>query len=193
MPPQLKKRVIYSDGCGSAFEFAVRGKRNATLTNSVPFVDESYPDLVFLIPKQTARLWRFEGGGGGGGSGNEEPIEASVYVKKGGMGGSTWLLDLETGARLRLCRPSSLADDGGDIPIQKKKTHGRGYDGDGDGDGDDDDSEKPRSITKHKKYAMQREIAARAAERGVNVAVEFIKMAKGGRQADITLLALGDV
>ena len=181
MPPQLKKRV-YSDGCGSAFEFAVRGKRNATLKNSVPFVDESYPDLVFLIPKQTARLWRFEGGGG---SGNEEPIEASVYVKKGGMGGSTWLLDLETGARLTLCRPS--ADDGGDIPIQKRKTHGRGY------DGDDDDSEKTRSITKHKKYAMQREIAARAAEGGVNVAVEFIKMAKGGRQADITLLVLGDV
>ena len=192
MPPQLKKRV-YSDGGGSAFEFAVRGKRNATLKTSVPFGDESYPDLVFLIPKQTARLWRFEGGGGGGGGGggNEEPIEASVYVKKGGMGGSTWLLDLETGARLTLCRPSSLEDEGGDMPIQKKKTHGRGYDGDG--DGDDDDSEKPKSITKQKKYAMQREIAARAAERGVDVAVEFIKMAKGGRQADITLLAISDV
>jgi hypothetical protein len=190
MPPQLKKRVIYSDGGGSAFEFAVRGKRNATLKNSVPFVDESYPDLVFLIPKQTARLWRFAGGGGGGGGGNEEPIEASVYVKKGGMGGSTWLLDLETGARLTLCRPS--ADDGGDIPIQKKKTHGRGYDGDGDGD-DEEKKKKPRGITKHKKYAMQREIAARAAEGGVNVAVEFIKMAKGGRQADITLLAISDV
>jgi len=192
MPPKLKKRVIYSDGGGSAFEFAVRGKRNATLKNSVPFVDESYPDLVFLIPKQTARLWRFEGGGGGGGGGggNEEPIEASVYVKKGGMGGSTWLLDLDSGARLTLCRPS--ADDGGDTPMRKKKTHGHDHNYDGDGD-DDNDSKKPRSITKHKKYAMQRELAARAAERGVNVAVEFIKMAKGGRQADITLLALGDV
>ena len=191
MPPKLKKRV-YSDGCGSAFEFAVRGKRNATLKNSVPFVDESYPDLVFLIPKQTARLWRFAGGGGD--SISEEPIEASVYVKKGGMGGSTWLLDLETGARLSLCRPSSLVDDGGDMSIQRKKKHGRDlYDGDGDDSNNNNDSEKPRSITKHKKYAMQREFAARAAERGFDVAVEFIKMAKGGRQADITLLVLGDV
>jgi len=153
MPPVKR---LYSEG--SAFKFPVRGKRRLTLKNSVSFVDESYPDLVFLIPKATAKLWRIAGCVGD----EESVIEASVYVKRDGIGGSTWLLDLDSGARLTLKK---------DYAAPTTNTIGDGI--------------------KNKKHSqIQREIIESAAERGVDVVVESIQMSRGGRHADITLNAL---
>ena len=66
------------------------------------FVDDSYPDMVFLIPKKTARIWKSTGGD----CHMSGDILASVYMKKEqsrGMGmGSTWVMELECGAKLTL-------------------------------------------------------------------------------------------
>jgi hypothetical protein len=64
-----------------------------TLRLAAPFVDDEYPDLLFLVPKRIARQWRFSDG--------QTPDRAllTVHLQKGsGM----MLLDLPTQAILHL-------------------------------------------------------------------------------------------
>jgi hypothetical protein len=77
-------------------------RRNATLRTSVSLVDDTYPDMVFLIPKKTARIWKITSGE----CQMSGDIPASVYMKKdkphGAGMGCTWVMDLESGAKLKL-------------------------------------------------------------------------------------------
>ena len=88
----------YDDVC----KYGTERRRNATLRTSMSLVDDSYPDMVFLIPKKTAKIWKNT-------EGNcciSGDIPASVYMKKdkyNGVGmGSTWVMELDVGAQLKL-------------------------------------------------------------------------------------------
>jgi hypothetical protein len=88
----------YDEVCG----YGSDKRRNATLRTSMSLVDDSYPDVVFLVPKKTANIWRITRGD----CHMSGDVYASVYMKKdkrdGGGMGSTWVMELEPGAKLKL-------------------------------------------------------------------------------------------
>ena len=74
-----------------------------TLKNTMPYVDDDYPSLVFLVPKPTARQWRFTNG--------QTPTHALMGVAvQRGPDNSLLLLDLPLDATLRLRRRDADPD-----------------------------------------------------------------------------------
>ena len=80
----------------------------ATLKNAVPYVDDAFPDLLFLVPKPVARGWRW-------GSGPDNAA-LSVQIRHGDDAfggpprGGSLILDLPTTSLLRLRRRATDSD-----------------------------------------------------------------------------------
>jgi hypothetical protein len=136
-------------------------KRNATLKSSTAYVDEGqFPDLIFLIPKYISKRWSQDKMSLG------DEILASVYMKKNGENGSTWIMDLEVGSQLNLkkrVKNSSMAS---------KHHHKRNYDAD---------------IEEDFTAAPQHQSSKREIPLDVLATVKTIEESKGGRKADIVL------
>ncbi len=137
-------------------------RRNATLKTSTAFVDDAYPDLIFLIPKYIAKMWKAS-------DGElimrdaEECICASVYMKRESEEGVTWMMDLEVGAELTL-KPRFVF----------RNTHGSRNKTKKNYDADDD------SASNENKRQLRQPLE-------VLVRVDTIEESKGGRKADIIL------
>ena len=71
-----------------------------TLKNSVPYVDDTFPDLLFLVPKKVARGWRWGFG----------PDNAVLGVQVRRDAGSTLMLDLPVSSTLHLRRRATEPD-----------------------------------------------------------------------------------
>ena len=68
-----------------------------TLKNSMPFLDDEYPSLLFMVPKHVARQWRFSEG--------QAPTHTLMgVVVRRSPDNSLLLLDLPLDAVLRLYR-----------------------------------------------------------------------------------------
>ncbi len=95
-----------------------------------------------------------------------DEILASVYMKKNGENGSTWIMDLEVGSQLNLkkrVKNSSMAS---------KHHHKRNYDAD---------------IEEDFTAAPQHQSSKREIPLEVLATVKTIEESKGGRKADIVL------
>jgi hypothetical protein len=112
----------YDDVC----KYGSDKRRNATLRTSMSLVDDSYPDMVFLIPKKTAQIWKNTGGD----CYMSGDIPASVYMKKdkyNGMGmGSTWVMELDVGAKLKLQPKTGPKTWGVDVCVESVHMADRG-------------------------------------------------------------------
>jgi len=72
----------------------------ATLKNAVPYVDDAFPDLVFLVPKPVSRGWRWGSG--------PDSAGLSVLVRHGND--PCLMLDLPSTSLLHLRRRATESD-----------------------------------------------------------------------------------
>ena len=158
-------RYQLNDVYNTATNFRFKRRRNATLKSSIAYIDARYPDLIFLIPKYTSKKWARDG------MCTDDEILASVYMKRNGEEGTTWIMDLEIGTQLNLKkRVNNTSSANNHLERSRKKNY------------DADVEEEFAAKASRNQTGSGQEIPLE-----VLVTIQTIEDAKGGRKADIVL------